>query len=77
MFAVCANPSWIRRSAKPYGLRVSKPAARDRAIFADCRNEAEFFLIKDKNTKAKKRRAFKTKLLSGEKGGPSDLSDGG
>ena len=41
-------------------------------VVEDCRGEAECSLFaKDKNAKASKRKACKTQLLSGEKGGPA------
>ena len=68
MFAVCANQK-IRRSVWARAHRSARilTDSRGRAIQWDCRSEEEFFLIKDKNTKAKKRKACKTKLLSGMK----------
>lgn len=52
-FAVRKNGMAILGSAKPYGLRVGKPAARGCAIQWDCRNEAECpLLAKAKNAKA-------------------------
>ena len=60
----------IRRFAGRYeprliGRQESRLDSRDRAIFADCRGETEYFLVKSKNAKANTRETCKTKLLSG------------
>ena len=43
--SVLKNGYAILESAKPNGLRDGKPVARDRAILADCRSEAECSLV--------------------------------
>ena len=66
--AVRKNGYAILESAKPNGLRDGKPMARDRAILADCRSEAECFFIKDKDAKALQMRSMQHVSRSGEKG---------
>ena len=78
LFAVGKNGTpFLSRCEALQGFtsRQACDSGRQNLLSEDFEGEAECFFIKDKDAKTGKRKACKTKLLSGEKGGPSKMVD--